>query len=199
MNREEFLNYVSQVKWRFCKSVPNWPHFYIVEKELPDQSVYQAARAFVKDSGYVGKFFNMDVHYFDADGWTYWASPLDARFLEQLPVTVLDWNGDEDKELKNDAAKGMTLKDYTAAKARRPIHKVKISGSTMTFSDDGCDYTVEELARGDFDHDGCEDSLISISTYYRGGSGRYFQTFVVSKTDRKAHILRAVNGFPDKF
>jgi hypothetical protein len=126
-------------------------------------------------------------------------SYLDKRFLEQLPVTVLDSIEDEGKELKDDAAKGMTLKNYTTAKARRPIHKVKISGSNMTFSDDRCDYVVDELARGDFDHDGCEDSLISNATYFQGGSGRYYNTFIVSKVDRKAHILRVVNGFPDKF
>ena len=121
---------------------------------------------------------------------------LDKRFLELLPVTVLDWNGDEGKELKNDAAKGITLKDYTAAKARRPIHKLKFSGTKMTFSDDACDYEIWELARGDFDHDGCEDSLISISTYYQGGSGSYFRSFVVSKTDRNAHLLKVVNCSP---
>jgi len=83
MSKEEFLNYVSQVNWRFCKSMPNWPHFYIVEKELPNQVVYQAARAFVKDSGKVGKFFDMDVHYFDVNGWTYWASPLAKKTEDQ--------------------------------------------------------------------------------------------------------------------
>ena len=78
MNKENFLKFVEDVesKWHFAKSVPNWPHFYIVEKELPDQSDFKAARTFVSESGRVGKFFNMDVNYFDTDGWTYWASPL---------------------------------------------------------------------------------------------------------------------------
>lgn len=76
MDTEEFLQFVDQVKWRFAKSVPNWPHFYIVEKELTDQATFQVAKSFVKESGYDGKFFDLDVRYLDANGWTYWASPL---------------------------------------------------------------------------------------------------------------------------
>ena len=79
MNKENFLEFVDHPEWwRFAKSVPNWPHFYMVEKDLPDQAAFRAARAFVRESGRVGKFFDMDVLYFDADGWTYWASPLSA-------------------------------------------------------------------------------------------------------------------------
>jgi len=80
MNKEDFLDFVETVEWRFAKSVPNWPHFYVVEKELEDQAAFQAARSFVQDSGYTGKFFDMDVSYYDAGGWTYWASPLSEQF-----------------------------------------------------------------------------------------------------------------------
>lgn len=76
MDKENFLRFVAQAEWTFAKTVPNWPHFYIVEEKLPDQAAFQAARAFVRESGRLGKFFDMDVFYFDADEWTYWASPL---------------------------------------------------------------------------------------------------------------------------
>ena len=76
MNKDDFLKFVSQAEWRFAKSVPNWPHFYIVEENLSDKAAFRAARAFVREFGYIGKFFDMDVCYFDAEGWTYWASPL---------------------------------------------------------------------------------------------------------------------------
>jgi len=76
MDKEKFLRFVAQAEWIFAKSIPNWPHFYVVEENLPDQAAFRAAKVFVKESGYVGKFFDMDVFYFAADGWTYWASPL---------------------------------------------------------------------------------------------------------------------------
>lgn len=76
MDKADFLRFAGQAEWRFARSIPNWPHFYIVEENLPDQAAFQCAKAFVRESGYGGKFFDMDVFYFDADGWTYWASPL---------------------------------------------------------------------------------------------------------------------------
>jgi hypothetical protein len=45
-----------------------------------------------------------------------------------------------------------------------------------------------ELAKGDFDHDGFEDSLIQVSTYYLGGSGRFYQTYVVSRTNKSGQV-----------
>jgi len=76
MDKSDFLRFAGQAGWRFAKSIPNWPHFYIVEENLPDQAAFLCAKAFVRKFGYSGKFFDMDVLYFDAYGWTYWASPL---------------------------------------------------------------------------------------------------------------------------
>jgi hypothetical protein len=120
-------------------------------------------------------------------------SYLDKRFLERLPVTVLNWNGAEGDELKQDAAKGMTLKDRTAAKAQRHIHKLKVAGNTMTFSDAGCDYSVSELARGDFDSDGNEDALITVALYHQGGSGRGYAMYVVTSTDGNQRQLKLID------
>jgi len=52
---------------------------------------------------------------------------------------------------------------------------------------------VQVMYRGDFDHDGSEDALIMIATYYQGGSGRVYQTFVVSRTDLKQRQLKLTN------
>ena len=49
MTEKGFLEYVTTVRWRFAKSVPNWPHFYIVEEELEDQLGYAATRAFIRE------------------------------------------------------------------------------------------------------------------------------------------------------
>jgi hypothetical protein len=85
MNQERFLAFVDQVTWRFAKSVPNWPHFYIVEKELKDQEAFREAKSFILEKGRDGKFYKLDVRYYDVGGWTYWASPLnkplDAQYM----------------------------------------------------------------------------------------------------------------------
>lgn len=86
MTEEDFLNFADYVDWTFAKSVPNWPHFYIVEKELDDQDAYVIARTFIRDQGYDGNFFDLDVRYYDVDGWTYWSSPLAKPFEEQYMI-----------------------------------------------------------------------------------------------------------------
>ena len=104
---------------------------------------------------------------------------------------ILNWNDtDQKKKLDDDAAKGMTLKDYTRSYAKRNIQGLRIKGNTVSYSDDECDYVVTELARGDFDHDGYEDSLISVGTKYLGNEGAYFEYFLVSRTDPKQRQLK---------
>jgi len=70
------------------------------------------------------------------------------------------------------------------------IRSIKFKGNIMTFSDAGCDYAVQELARGDYDGDGYEDALVLISTNYQGGSGRFNQAYLVSKTGPKQRQLK---------
>ena len=114
-----------------------------------------------------------------------------TKDLKYLPVSILNWTEKEaGDQLNQDAAKGQTLKDCTKANTKHHLHELKIKDHTMTFSDDACDYNVEELARGDFDHDSFEDSLILVATYYQGGSGRNYQAFVVSRTNSNQRQLK---------
>lgn len=83
MSEEEFLEFAGSVDWRFAKSVPNWPHFYIVESELSDREAFKAAKSLIRNSGREGKFYDLNVRYYDAGGWTYWASPLAKPFEAQ--------------------------------------------------------------------------------------------------------------------
>ena len=83
MTPESFSNYVKKAPWRFAKSVPNWPHFYIVEQDLPDSESYRKARSFIQDCGRDGTFYDIQVRYYDLDGWTYWASPIKEPTMQQ--------------------------------------------------------------------------------------------------------------------
>jgi len=86
MTKEDFQNFADHVDWTFAKSVPNWPHFYIVEEEIEDPEAYAAARAFIRDHGYDGHFYDLDVRYYDLGDWTYWSSPLAKLFEDQYMI-----------------------------------------------------------------------------------------------------------------
>ena len=110
-----------------------------------------------------------------------------------LPVSLLNWTeGEEGDRLKEAALNGMTLNDCTSIFAKHRIHSLKIKDNGMTFSDDGCDYAVQELARGDLDGDGYEDALVFVSTYYLGGSGRFYEAYVVSKNPKLRQLKLSV-------
>lgn len=83
MNLEAFSDFIETAPWRFAKSVPNWPHFYIVEQELADQESYRKARSFIQESGRDGNFFDFKVRYYDLNDWTYWASPLKESITQK--------------------------------------------------------------------------------------------------------------------
>ena len=121
-------------------------------------------------------------------------SLLNTNLALDLPVTVLNYNGTEQhKALETDAAKGMTVGDYAGKKR---ITDIKTTSTGTTFSDQSCQYEVRELARGDLDHDGVEDALVSVSTRFKGGSGSGAELMVVTRTDG-AKRLRLI-GKPGK-
>ena len=90
--------------------------------------------------------------------------PLPDNFLAQLPVSLLGWVGsDEEAKINADTSKGMTLKDYARS---GKVTKFKPGNHGLQFQTEGKDFAVEELARGDWDGDGTEDALISVTWHY---------------------------------
>lgn len=107
------------------------------------------------------------------------ATSVPFDYLQALPVSVLGWNdSDQEAQLAGDAGKGMTIMDYSVSGR---LKNFKVKGNTITFNDDVRHYTVEELARGDYDGDGVEDALMSVSWQYSEGSGRGNEYHVWSK------------------
>jgi len=86
---------------------------------------------------------------------------LPTKLLYSLPVRTLNYHGAD-----NEA--DLTLRHYP--------HKDKLwifnsDQTSVQFEFDGKRYYLTELARGDFNHDGFEDSLVAIQWRYVEGSG----------------------------
>jgi hypothetical protein len=107
-------------------------------------------------------------------------SYLGKQAVLDLPVTVLESFGEGGKE----AVKGMTVRDCTP----------RVAKGVVEFRYQDCDYWVQELARGDVDHDGCEDVLLMMGVYAQG-SGRHFQTLVATRTEPNQRQLQLIK-FP---
>ena len=114
--------------------------------------------------------------------------PLPDNFLAQLPVSLLGWVGsDEEAKINADTSKGITLKDYAWS---GKVTKFKPGNHGLQFQTEARDFAVEELARGDWDGDGTEEALVSVTWHYREGSGFGYELRVVTKSanGRSLHL-----------
>jgi|GEM_PF-1920204 len=96
-------------------------------------------------------------------------SMLPANLLAELPVSILGFNdSDQERALKQATAKGLTLRDYSRS---GKLQKFRPTAASLQFESANKTYHLTELARGDFNGDGLEDSLVAVSWHYRGGTG----------------------------
>jgi len=107
--------------------------------------------------------------------------------LMDLSVSFLSWNGSEEKsKLEKDAASGMTLREYARPWRRRIRNLIYVPNKhEIRFSTSNLDYVVKLLALGDITGDGIQDGLIAVAYYYRGGSGRGYDSYAIVGDDKR--------------
>ena len=75
--------FINNVNWIFAKTyAKTWPHEYIVRNQV-DESLFITLVQYIRANGYVGKFYKMDITYFDEDGMVYWTmgDPLETTTI----------------------------------------------------------------------------------------------------------------------
>ena len=83
MELPDFLiKFINSQTWTFAKTMPLWPHEYIVRKNV-DEGLFVQLVEHIHANGYVGSFYNQPITYFDHDGMTYWTmgSPIDETII----------------------------------------------------------------------------------------------------------------------
>ncbi len=74
--------FLTQVKWTYARTMPDWPHEYIVRTKV-DESLFVEMVQHIREHGYQGFFYKRPITYFDEDGMTYWTmgEPLDQTVI----------------------------------------------------------------------------------------------------------------------
>ncbi len=74
--------FIDQVKWTYARTMPEWPHEYIV-RERVDEILFVEMVQHIRKHGYEGNFYTRKITYFDEDGITYWTmgEPLDETII----------------------------------------------------------------------------------------------------------------------
>lgn len=63
--------FIANNRWTYAKTMPEWPHEYIVRKNV-DENLFVKLVNHIRENGYMGRFYNRPITYFDQAGWTYW-------------------------------------------------------------------------------------------------------------------------------
>jgi hypothetical protein len=79
MTDEELERFVSEQKWHFAKTMPQWPHWYCLRSESEDKAGFEAFVTHILSEGYEAEFRPADrAHwatrrYLDLGEFHYWS------------------------------------------------------------------------------------------------------------------------------
>jgi hypothetical protein len=75
-------DFVDAAEWTFAKTMPEWPHEYIV-RERVDENLFVTLVHHIRANGYEGKFYQKIILYYDEGGMVYWTmgAPLDETII----------------------------------------------------------------------------------------------------------------------
>ena len=74
--------FVDQASWTFAKTMPEWPHEYIVRARVDEQLFIDLVRH-VREHGREGRFYERVLVYYENEGLVYWTmgAPLDETTI----------------------------------------------------------------------------------------------------------------------
>jgi hypothetical protein len=64
-------HFVKEEKWTFAKTMPEWPHEYIVRGRV-DETLFEALVYHIRANGFEGRFYRSVLTYYAEDGLLYW-------------------------------------------------------------------------------------------------------------------------------
>jgi len=78
----ELNEFVNQEKWTYAKTMPEWPHEYIV-RERVDEALFAKLVKHIRANGYEGKFYSKSITYYDEDDMVYWTmgAPIEETII----------------------------------------------------------------------------------------------------------------------
>ena len=68
---KDLRNFVDTETWTYAKTMPEWPHEYIV-RERVDEDLFVQLVKHIRAHGYPAHFYRREITYFDEDGLVYW-------------------------------------------------------------------------------------------------------------------------------
>jgi len=79
---EPIKAFIDTTTWTFAKTMPLWPHEYIVRDRV-DCALFAAVVDHIRQYGFEGRFYQRPITYFAEDGLLYWTmgAPLEETII----------------------------------------------------------------------------------------------------------------------
>jgi len=68
---EQIKEFIQSVTWTYARTMPDWPHEYIVRYKV-DKELFLEMVRHIREHGYLGSFYEKSLVYFNEDGKVYW-------------------------------------------------------------------------------------------------------------------------------
>ncbi|MSQ48667.1 MAG: hypothetical protein EXR78_09855 [Deltaproteobacteria bacterium] len=79
---EDLKRFVTAEQWTYAKTMPTWPHEYVVRARV-DEKLFVQMVTHIRANGYQGRFYQKEITYFEEDGLVYWTmgAPLNETTI----------------------------------------------------------------------------------------------------------------------
>lgn len=91
-------NFVDTAGWTFAKTMPEWPHEYIIRDRVVDEHFPKLARH-IRAHGFQGRFYRRVLTYYAEDGLLYWT--MGAPVEETTIINRCNEEGSYENRLRN--------------------------------------------------------------------------------------------------
>lgn len=95
---EDLQKFVREAKWTFAKTMPQWPHEYILGNRV-DPNLFQQLVRHIRANGHEEAFYQETFIYFEEDGMLYWT--MDALISETTIINRCKKQNSYECRLKN--------------------------------------------------------------------------------------------------
>ena len=77
---EDFIKTAASLTWTFAKTMPQYPHEYIVREKTADTDIYEAMFYIIGERGHWGEWKGTPKQYYrPGDGYYYWRMTDDVN------------------------------------------------------------------------------------------------------------------------
>ena len=79
---EDLRRFVNEERWTYAKTMPDWPHEYLVRERVA-QELFKRLVRHIRANGYDGRFYQKKITYYEEGGLVYWTmgAPLDETTI----------------------------------------------------------------------------------------------------------------------